>query len=95
MDQKKSWKIYQVRIIITFHLSSFKCYLIGLEQELEKKDSTKSKENDYKVGSWSSLVVQWAKDLALSLLWHRFSPWPGNFRMLWAWRKIKISWILW
>ena len=36
----------------------------------------------------SSLVVQWIKDLALSLLWlgsllwHMFIPWPMNFRML-------------
>ena len=22
------------------------------------------------------------KDLMLSLLWHRFHPWPGNFHML-------------
>ena len=28
-----------------------------------------------------------AKDLALSLLWHRFNPWPGNFRMPQAWPK--------
>ena len=38
----------------------------------------------------SSLVVQWVKDLALSLLWLQsllwrgFYPWPGNFRMLWV-----------
>ena len=42
-----------------------------------------------------SLVLQWVKDLALSLqwlgllLWHRFDPWPGNFYMLWAWLKKK------
>ena len=36
-------------------------------------------------------MAQWAKDLALlllwlrSVLWHRFSPWPGNFHMPWAW----------
>ena len=30
----------------------------------------------------SSLVGQWVKDLALLLLWHGFSPWPGNFPML-------------
>ena len=36
----------------------------------------------------SSLVKQWDKDLALSLqqleslLWHRFSPWPGSFHGL-------------
>lgn len=32
----------------------------------------------------SSLVAQWAKDLA-SLLWYRFHPWPGNFHMVWVW----------
>ena len=43
--------------------------------------------------SESSLVMQWIKDLALSLqwlwllLWQRFSPWPGNFHMLWAQTK--------
>ena len=21
------------------------------------------------------------------MLWQRFSPWPGNFRMLWVWQK--------
>ena len=35
----------------------------------------------------SSFVVQWVKDLALSLqqlwslLWHKFDPWPKNFHM--------------
>ena len=32
-------------------------------------------------------VAQLVKDLALSLLWHRFDPWPGNFPMLRAWPK--------
>jgi len=38
----------------------------------------------------SSLVAQWGKDLALSLLWLRlllwlrFSSWPGNFHMPWV-----------
>ena len=42
---------------------------------------------------WSSLVVQYVKDLALSLqwlgtlLWRGFDPWPGNFRILRAWPK--------
>ena len=34
-------------------------------------------------------VVQWVKDLALLQLWLRFNPWPGNFHMLWVWRKKK------
>ena len=35
-------------------------------------------------------MAPWAKDLALSLLWHwlqlwhGFDPWPGNFHMLWV-----------
>ena len=37
----------------------------------------------------SSLVVQLVKDLALSLLWSGFSPWPGNFCILWMWPKTK------
>ena len=40
-------------------------------------------------------MVQWVKDLALSLrwhgslLWHKFHPWARNFPMLWAWPKKK------
>ena len=34
---------------------------------------------------WSSLVLQCVKDLALSLLWLRFSLWPGHFCMPQAW----------
>ena len=42
----------------------------------------------------SSLVVQWVKDLVLSLqwlrslLWYVLDPWPRNFCMLWAWPQI-------
>ena len=36
-------------------------------------------------------MAQWAMDLVLSLLWGRFSPWPRNFRMLWAWPENKDS----
>ena len=45
----------------------------------------------------SSLVAQWVKELALSLLclgsllWHRFDPWPGNFCMSWARPKKKFA----
>ena len=37
-----------------------------------------------KISNGSSLVTQWAKDLALSLLWYGFDPWPRNFRMSWV-----------
>ena len=33
----------------------------------------------------SSLVALWVKDLALSMLWCEFNPWPRNFHMLWEW----------
>ena len=33
---------------------------------------------------WSSLLVQQVKDLALSLPWPGFDPWPGKFHMLWV-----------
>ena len=32
--------------------------------------------------SWSSLVVEWVKDLVVLLLWLRFCPWHGDFHML-------------
>ena len=40
-------------------------------------------------------MAQQVKDMVLSLLWFRsvlwcgFSPWPGNFHMLWVWQKKK------
>ena len=40
---------------------------------------------------WSFLVAQRIGGLALSLLWCGFDPWPGNFCMLRAWPKLKIS----
>ena len=43
-----------------------------------------SKKTQNESQSRSSLVAQWVKDLALTLLWHGFNPWPGNFHMLWA-----------
>ena len=27
----------------------------------------------------NSLMTQWVKDPPVSLLWHRFDPWPGKF----------------
>ena len=47
----------------------------------------------------SSHVVQWVKDLVLSLLWlrsllwHGFDPWPRNFCLLRAQPKIKFFYI--
>ena len=37
----------------------------------------------------SSFLAQGVKD-RMSLLWHRFNPWPGNFHMPWVWLKNKI-----
>ena len=37
----------------------------------------------------SSLMVKQVKDLALSLLWHGFDPWPWNFCMPQVWPKKK------
>ena len=42
---------------------------------------------------WSSLMAQWVKDQALSLLWlwlqlcHGFDRWPRKFYAPWAWPK--------
>ena len=34
------------------------------------------------------------KDLASSLLWRRFDPWPGNFHVPWVWgEKEVLQWI--
>lgn len=46
--------------------------------------------------SWRSLVVQWVKDLGLSLqrvgsLLCGFDSCSRNFHMLWTWPKIKIK----
>jgi len=35
----------------------------------------------------SPLIAQQVKDSALSLLWHGFGRWPGNFHMLWVVKK--------
>ena len=32
-------------------------------------------------------MVQWVKNLTLSLPWCRFDPWPRNFHMAWAQAK--------
>ena len=34
-------------------------------------------------------MAQQVRDLALSLLWHRFSSWPANFHMPWVQTKRK------
>ena len=45
--------------------------------------------NSQKCQSWSSLVAQQVKDLALSLLWHGFHPRPRYFHMPQLWPKKK------
>ena len=60
------------------------------------------KQMTLKIRGGSSLVVQWVKDLALSLWGVRrcsqghsgggvglqgFDPWPGNFHILWCGQK--------
>ena len=40
-------------------------------------------------GPRRSLAAQGVKDLALSLLWHGYDPWPRNFCMPWMQPKIK------
>ena len=53
----------------------------GLVMQLVKNRAVKT------VGSWSVLVVQWVKGLALSVLrrwlqlWCGFGPWPRNFHL--------------
>ena len=32
-------------------------------------------------------MAQWIKDPELSLLWHRFGLWPGNFHVPWVWQN--------
>ena len=44
-----------------------------------------------KINFRSSLVAEWVGDLALSLLWCVFDPWPGKFHMLHAWSKRKLN----
>ena len=46
-----------------------------------------------KAQAGSSLMVQQVKELMLSLLWHRFNPWPGNLCMLSVNRKKKYIYI--
>ena len=36
-------------------------------------------------------MVERLKDPALSLLWHRFDPWPRSFHMPWNWPKKKMD----
>ena len=61
----------------------------------KKQKKTKTKQADFNyilhiflnITCWSSLVVQWGRDLALSLLWFSFHPWPRNFHMHWVQQK--------
>ena len=36
-------------------------------------------------------MAQHVKHMALSLLWHRFNPWPGNFSKLPVWHPPKLN----
>ena len=61
---------------------------------LFKNFSFALEENLLEIGSRSSLVALWLKGPALSLLWSRFDPWPGNFCMQWVWpKKKKWDWL--
>ena len=49
---------------------------------VRKKGPVRTHEKKWEHGS--SLMAQWVKDPALSLLGCRSDPWCGNFCMLWA-----------
>ena len=72
---------------------------VALKGQRDKKKCIRYKCTKYKKyikkkkKTWSSLVTQQVKDLALSLLWlgsllwHGFIPWPRNFHMPQLWPK--------
>ena len=61
----------------------------GLDSILGPGTSICSFKKKKKFNSRSSLMAQWVKDLALSLLCCGFHPWSGNFCMLQKWQKKK------
>ena len=74
-----------------------KVYTIGISNywKLNKTETQSTRANHAIKEIKVFLVVQWVKDLALSLqklrslLWHGFIPWPKNFHMPQALKKKK------
>ena len=64
-------------------LKTIRCYYHCIVYHQERRKCCQLKLQD----AGSPPVAQWVKDPALSLqqlkslLWYRFSPWPGNFLM--------------
>lgn len=56
---------------------------------VERLESIISSWGEHQGWSWSFLVAQGVKDLALSLLLLRFDHWPQNFHILREWPKKK------
>ena len=63
----------------------FDYYNFAVSHEIGKCESY----NFVLLFQWCSLVAQQVEDLALSLLWHGFDPWPQNFHIPWLWQKKK------
>ena len=51
------------------------------------------------LGIWNMAGVPWwlsqLRIQPLSLLWHRFQPWPRNFHVPWVWLEKKMWLVLW
>ena len=81
MSAWHSWFFnYEVFAFFFFFLFSYLSFFLTMQEILWLKQSKNA-------GVGSSLVAQQIKDLAVSLLWSRFDPWSGNFRMSQAWPK--------
>ena len=107
IPRMQGWFNIYKAIIMIYHINKMKdkkhmIISINAEKAASNKIQCsvmiKTLKNVGKEGSYqSSLLAQWAKDLALSLLWHglllwlKFNPWPGNFHMPWAWPKNKTK----
>ena len=66
-----------------------------LQAIMDCKTRFKQKLSSEEMDNRNSFLVQWVKDLVLSmqqlglLLWHKFDPWPRNFHMPQVWPKKK------